>query len=40
MDPEARVDLNRRAVGTEPLPDLVTNAYALLGEDWRETAER
>ena len=34
-----RDDLNRRAQPHEPLPDLVTNAYYLLGYDWRETAQ-
>ena len=37
-NPEVRDDLNRRAQPHEPLPDLVTNAYHLLGYDWRETA--
>ena len=37
-DPEVRDDLNRRAQPHEPLPDLVTNAYYLLGYDWREAA--
>ena len=35
-DPEVKDDLNRRAQPHEPLPDLVTNAYYLLGYDWRE----
>jgi type III restriction enzyme len=35
-DPEVRDDLNRRAQPQEPLPDLVLNAYYLLGYDWRE----
>jgi len=35
-DPEVRDDLNRRARPEEPLPDLVLNAYYLLGYDWRE----
>ena len=39
-DPEVRDDLNRRAQPHEPLPDLVTNAYYLLGYDWKETADR
>jgi type III restriction enzyme len=30
-------DLNRRAQEHEPLPDLVTNGYYLLGRDWLET---
>ena len=37
-DPDVRDDLNRRAQPHEPLPDLVNNAYYLLGYDWRETA--
>jgi type III restriction enzyme len=32
-----RDDLNRRAQLHEGLPDLVTNAYLLLGTDWLET---
>jgi len=36
-DPEVKDDLNRRAQPEEPLPDLVLNAYHLLGYDWRET---
>ena len=35
-DLEVREDLNRRAQPQEPLPDLVSNAYLLLGHDWRE----
>ncbi len=34
---EVKDDLNRRAKFEEPLPDLVLNAYYLLGYDWRET---
>ncbi len=37
-DSEVKDDLNRRAKPEEPLPDLVTNGYYLLGYDWRETA--
>ena len=37
-DPEVGKDLNRKATPEEPLPDLVLNAYYLLGFDWRETA--
>jgi type III restriction enzyme len=33
-----RDDLNRKAEPHDPLPDLVTNAYYLLGKDWLETA--
>ena len=36
-DPEVRDDLNRPAKHDERLPDLVLNAYHLLGYDWRET---
>jgi type III restriction enzyme len=38
-DPTVKSDLNRKAEAHEPLPDLVLNAYHLLGYDWRETAE-
>ncbi len=33
-DPDVKDDLNRRAKPEEPLPDLVLNAYWLLGADW------
>lgn len=39
-DPEVRDNLNRKATPEEPLPDLVVNAYYLLGYDWRETARK
>lgn len=35
-DRDVKDDLNRRASPEEPLPDLVLNAYYLLGYDWRE----
>ena len=35
-DPEVKDDLNRKAQPHEPLPDLVLNAYYLLGYDWRD----
>ena len=35
-DPDVKDDLNRNAEPEEPLPDLVLNAYYLLGYDWRE----
>ena len=38
-DPDVKDDLNRKASAEEPLPDLVLNAYYLLGYDWRETWE-
>ena len=34
-DAEVKDDINRQAQETEPLPDLVTNAYYLLGKDWQ-----
>ena len=40
MDPEVKDDLNRPAQEQEPLPDLVTNGYYLLGKDWLETKNR
>jgi type III restriction enzyme len=39
MDDEVKDDLNRKADGSEPLPDLITNAYYLLGKDWLVTRE-
>jgi len=38
-DPEVKDDLNRNAEAHEPLPDLVRNAYALLGADWEKTKD-
>lgn len=39
-EPEVKTSLNRKgAPETEALPPLVENAYALLGKDWRETAQ-
>jgi type III restriction enzyme len=38
-DPEVKDDLNRRAEEYDPLPDLVTNGYYLLGKDWLEAAK-
>ena len=38
-DGAVKDDLNRRAKPEEPLPDLVTNGYYLLGYDWREIAK-
>ncbi|MFW6087709.1 MAG: BPTD_3080 family restriction endonuclease, partial [Myxococcota bacterium] len=40
-DPSVSEDLNRRgAQPHEPLPELVQQAYTLLGADWRETARQ
>ncbi len=36
MDDEVKSDLNRNASPRERLPDLVVNAYMLLGRDWTE----
>jgi type III restriction enzyme len=38
MDDEVKDDINRPAQEHVPLPQLVTNAYYLLGKDWLETA--
>ena len=38
-DKEVKDDINRRAEATEPLPDLITNAYYLLGMDWQATQQ-
>lgn len=35
-DPTVRDDINRSADPEEPLPDLLTQAYYLLGKDWQE----
>lgn len=37
IDPEVCTDLNRKAEEHVPLPDLLSNAYYLLGVDWLET---
>jgi len=39
-DPEVKDDLNRKAEEQEPLPDLVSNAYYLLGKDWLEAVKQ
>lgn len=39
-EPEVKSSLNKKgASDTEALPPLIENAYALLGKDWRETAQ-
>lgn len=39
-DPEVKPSINKRGASeSEALPPLVENAYALLGKDWRETAQ-
>ncbi len=37
--PHVREDLNRREPEQTPLPDLIVNAYALLGKDWVHALE-
>jgi type III restriction enzyme len=37
MDHDVKDDVNRKAEPHEPLPDILTNAYYLLGKDWLET---
>ncbi|MBA3756353.1 MAG: DEAD/DEAH box helicase family protein, partial [Nitrosomonas sp.] len=36
---EVREDLNRKANVTDPLPDLLQKAYAILAYDWQEAAQ-
>ena len=38
-DDEVKADLNRKAKPHEPLPDLVRNAYLLLGADWQKAKD-
>ncbi len=38
-DSEVKDDLNRRVRPESVLPDLVINAYTMLGHDWQKTAE-
>lgn len=35
MDSTVKDDINRKAEESEPLPDLIKNAYLLLGKDWQ-----
>ncbi|KKO19606.1 MAG: hypothetical protein BROFUL_01680 [Candidatus Brocadia fulgida] len=35
MDATVKDDINRKAEEGEPLPDLIKNAYLLLGKDWK-----
>ncbi len=39
MNPEVKDDLTREADESERLPDLVLNAYNLLGSSWQETQD-
>jgi type III restriction enzyme len=36
-DDDVQDDFNRKALLHELLPDVVTQAYTLLGQDWLET---
>ncbi len=38
-DNDVKDDINRKAEESEPLPDLIINAYTLLGKDWLVTKE-
>jgi len=40
LDPDVKVDLNRKAKPEDPLPDLVNNAYTILGLDWKAACKR
>lgn len=37
MDATVKDDINLKAEDSEPLPDLIKNAYLLLGKDWQAT---
>jgi len=39
MDATVKDDINRKAEEGEPLPDLIKNAYLLLGKDWKATKD-
>lgn len=39
MDATVKDDINRKAEETERLPDLISNAYQLLGKDWKATKD-
>jgi len=39
-DPDVNADITRPAEAHEPLPDLVMNAYYLLGKDWLEAKKQ
>ncbi len=39
MDATVKDDINRKAEESEPLPDLIKNAYLLLGKDWKATKD-
>ncbi len=39
MDASVKDDITRKAEEYEPLPDLIKNAYLLLGKDWKATKD-
>ncbi|MBI5184354.1 MAG: DEAD/DEAH box helicase family protein, partial [Nitrospinae bacterium] len=39
MDFAVKDDINRKAEDSDPLPDLIKNAYLLLGKDWKATKD-
>lgn len=39
MDETVKDDINRKAEDSDPLPDLIKNAYLLLGKDWQATKD-
>ena len=39
-DPEVKDDISKKAEEHDPLPDLVSNGYYLLGKDWLETVKK
>ncbi|MCS6824906.1 MAG: type III restriction endonuclease subunit R, partial [Cytophagaceae bacterium] len=39
MDESVKSDINRKVDEAVPLPDLIRNAYLLLGKDWKATKE-
>ena len=39
MDDAVKDDINRKAEESDPLPDLIKNAYLLLGKDWQVTKD-
>lgn len=39
MDDAVKDDINRKGEESDPLPDLIKNAYLLLGKDWQATKD-
>ncbi|MBK9504749.1 MAG: DEAD/DEAH box helicase family protein [Bacteroidetes bacterium] len=39
MDTTVKDDINRKSEESDPLPDLIKNAYMLLGKDWKATKD-